>query len=271
MLTVWKEGDRKLSKVAEYPSDMGKNEGDKGAEGDQKTPEGIYFFQKLLEGPGLPFELYGSRAFTMDYPNLFDRRLGRKGSGIWLHAVPDKVGLERGSRGCVVVRNDAIKEVSQYITLERTPIVVYDTVVYVEESERQKAAKEVEDWLKTWITAWKSKDLDKYMTFYSQTFTGNGMNWNQWKAYKKNLNFAYSSIEVQLYAPVVYEHNKGWVIRALQAYKSEKHEDFGEKTLHLAKEDGQLRIIEEAWSPVKRNEAIQNLARCCEATTPETN
>jgi murein L,D-transpeptidase YafK len=268
LLTVWKEDDRKLAKVAEYPSDMGKNEGDKGAEGDHKTPEGIYFFQKLLEGPGLPFELYGSRAFTMDYPNLFDRRLGRKGSGIWLHAVPDKVGLERGSRGCVVVRDDAIKEIGKYITLEKTPIVVYDAVAYVEEPERQKGAKEVEDWLKTWITAWKSKDLEKYMSFYSPTFNGNGMNKDQWKVYKKNLNFAYENINVQLYAPVVFEHNKGWVIRSLQEYKSEKHEDFGEKTLHLQKEDGELKIIEESWVAVKRNEEIQNLAKCCESETP---
>ncbi len=194
VLTVWREEERKLIKVAEYPSDMGKQNGDKEAAGDHKTPEGIYFLQKQLEGSGLPFDLYGSRAFTMDYPNLFDRRLGRKGSGIWLHAVPDKVGLERGSKGCVVVRNDSILELTKYIALGKTPIVVYDSVSYVNETDRQKSAKEVEDWLKTWITAWKSKNLDKYMSFYSETFNGNGMNRAQWREYKNNLNFNYESI-----------------------------------------------------------------------------
>ncbi|MEQ1878739.1 MAG: hypothetical protein ABL958_19005 [Bdellovibrionia bacterium] len=102
------------------------------------------------------------------------------------------------------------------------------------------------------------------MSFYSETFNGNGMNRAQWREYKNNLNFNYESIQVQLFAPVVYEHNKGWIIRALQDYKSEKHQDFGEKVLHLAKEDGELKIIEESWNSVRKSEAVQNLAKCCE-------
>jgi murein L,D-transpeptidase YafK len=270
MLTVWKQEGPKLLKALEFPSDMGKNSGDKAAAGDFKTPEGIYFLQKLLEGPTLPFDLYGVRAFTMDYPNVFDRRSGKHGSGIWLHAIPDKVSLERGSRGCVVVRNEAILELSKYITPEKTPIIVYDSVPYAQEDERQKSVREVEEWMTRWLTAWKSKKLDDYMTYYSKEFAGNKMNWDQWRKHKAGLNETYQNIEVELYNPVIYEHGEGWVIRSLQAYRSDKHEDFGEKSLYLQSEDGQLKIIEESWAPVQQG-TVQNLAKCCETTTSAAN
>lgn len=271
LLTVWKQEGTKLSKVTEFPSDMGKNSGDKDTEGDHKTPEGIYFLQKLLEGPGLPYELYGQRAFTMDYPNVFDRRLGKGGSGIWLHAIPDKVSLERGSRGCVVVRNEAIMKLSEYVTPEKTPIIVYESVAYSDESERQKTVREVEDWLARWVASWRTKNLEQYMSFYSSSFIGNGMNFAQWKKHKENLNATYQTIEVDLFSPVVYEHAKGWVVRSLQGYRSDKHEDFGEKTLYLQKENGALKIIEEQWAAVERNDKIQNLAKCCEPMAAASN
>ncbi|MCB0386589.1 MAG: hypothetical protein KDD43_14450, partial [Bdellovibrionales bacterium] len=68
-LTVWKYESGNLSQVAVYPSDMGRKPGDKTVLGDLKTPEGIYFFQSTYVGGQLDFNEYGSRAFTMDYPN----------------------------------------------------------------------------------------------------------------------------------------------------------------------------------------------------------
>jgi murein L,D-transpeptidase YafK len=267
MLTLWKQEANKLLKVKEFPSDMGKEGGDKTSEGDHKTPEGIYFLQKLMEGPGLTYDLYGVRAYTMDYPNVFDRRLGKSGSGIWLHAIPEKLTLERGSRGCVVVRNEAITELGKYITLEKTPILIYESVAYTPAVEHEKTLNETEAWLGRWLQAWKSKNIDDYMKFYSEKFTGNGMNWTQWKKHKTGLAQMYNEIDVHLFAPVIFQHEKGWVVRTLQAYKSDKHEDFGEKTLYLQYENDQLKIIEENWGPVERNDAIQNLAQCC-STVP---
>jgi murein L,D-transpeptidase YafK len=270
-LSLWKNENQKLAKVNEFPSDMGKNAGDKSAEGDHRTPEGIYFLQKLMEGPGLPYDLYGIRAFTMDYPNVFDKRVGKGGSGIWLHAIPDKVSLERGSRGCVVVRNETIMELSKYIVPEKTPILIYESVAYVSEAERQKSMNEVEAWLGQWLRAWKTKDLDRYMTFYSEKFSGNGMNYDQWKKHKTGLNQTYAQIDVELFSPVIYGHADGWVIKSLQSYRSDKHEDFGEKTLYVQQEGDRLKIIEENWTPVIRNESVQNLAKCCSVTDVSAN
>jgi hypothetical protein len=46
-LTVWKWNNDKPTLVASYPTDIGRNNGDKVAEGDHRTPEGVYFFQSI--------------------------------------------------------------------------------------------------------------------------------------------------------------------------------------------------------------------------------
>ena len=124
VLTVWKNENGKIQKIKEYPSDIGKNAGVKVARDDAKTPEGIYFFQKMIEGRALDSSQYGKRAFTTNYPNLFDLREGKTGAGIWLHAIPETKTLQRGSRGCVVVRNESILDVSPFIQLHTTPFVI---------------------------------------------------------------------------------------------------------------------------------------------------
>ncbi|MGE5085134.1 MAG: L,D-transpeptidase family protein, partial [Bacillota bacterium] len=94
-LTVFERDGEKIKKVEEYPADIGKNGGNKTKRDDARTPEGIYFLEKRLSQPDIPFNLYGALAFTTNYPNLFDRRQNKTGSGIWLHAIPDTVALTR--------------------------------------------------------------------------------------------------------------------------------------------------------------------------------
>jgi murein L,D-transpeptidase YafK len=118
-LQVYERKGETIEKILDFPSDMGKALGNKSKRDDFRTPEGIYFFEKKLNQPEIPYNLYGELAFTTDYPNVFDRRDSKTGSGIWLHAVPDTVPLTRGSRGCVVVRNEVIRKLKEYIKLKK--------------------------------------------------------------------------------------------------------------------------------------------------------
>jgi hypothetical protein len=53
-------------------------------------------------------------AITLDYPNAYDRLEGKSGDGIWLHATnePIRPYLPNKTRGCVVISNDDIQELS---------------------------------------------------------------------------------------------------------------------------------------------------------------
>jgi murein L,D-transpeptidase YafK len=245
----WKGQD--LQKIAEYPADIGKQTGDKMKENDHKTPVGIYFLQKAMTQPEIPFNLYGNLAFATDYPNIFDRRDDKTGSGIWLHAVPDSVPLTRGSRGCVVVRNDVIKDLRKYVRLEQTPILIFDEVKYIDAHQYQSQRKKFLTDFEAWRSAWESQDVDAYIKYYDPTFRNDSMNFKQWYQHKKRLKGFYSFIKVDLAPPLILQNKDQVVIRTLQRYESNIHKDYGEKTIHarLSPKFG-FQIIREDWRPI---------------------
>lgn len=258
LLTVWQKTDAGIAKVTEYPSDLGRKEGPKSSQGDYKTPEGIYFLMTMMEGPALAFKDYGVRAFTTNYPNLFDQREGKTGAGIWLHAVPDTVSLQRGSRGCVVLRNDAIKDISQYIKLTATPIIILDSMRMVSEDESKVSTFHLKKLFEDWRMSWENKNLESYISYYDDEFKSLGMSKDKWKAFKEGLNQKYQKIAVHFSEPVIYRSKGKVVIRALQGYNSDQHTDFGEKILYLVERpNNEFKIIGEEWAPVTNSEALQ--------------
>ncbi len=247
-LSVWHQTGNGLKEVASFTADLGKNAGDKRGEGDRKTPEGIYFLLDRLEGNSLDFKLYGKRAFTTDYPNFFDRSEGKTGSGIWLHAVPDDVPLTRGSRGCVVVRNDVILDLTKYVTLKRTPILIQSTTERLPAAELNKITSDLNQWVESWRAAWESKNIDSYIGFYGEGFKSMNMSKNQWKRYKQNLNSLYKEIQVKISRPAILADRNRAIVRFLQEYTSDKKSDFGEKVLYLKREGDGYRIVGEQWA-----------------------
>lgn len=248
-LSVWRFQSNIPQLVAYYPSDMGREPGNKQFLGDLKTPEGIYFFQNRYDSKQLNFNEYGSLAFTTDYPNFFDILDAKTGSGIWLHAIPENKSLLRGSRGCVVVRNEVIQKVSDFIMLRQTPFVIEERVQYVTPEERASNMIQLNAWLDGWRKSWENKDIDAYISHYGNEFKSLGMNRSSWKQYKENLNSRYQSIQVRTTDPVMVIHSNEAVIKFMQTYQSDKKADFGEKTLYLKKdEQGQFRIVGEEWT-----------------------
>lgn len=267
VLTVWQQSQGGLKEVAHFPADLGKNSGEKTTQGDFKTPEGIYFLQEKREGPGLDFSLYGKRAFTTDYPNFFDRLAGKTGGGIWLHAVPDTVPLTRGSKGCVVVRNEVIMDISQYVKLGRTPILIQDKAQLVPTRDLERSSNEVARWLEGWRASWEAKDINTYITHYSDEFHSLNMNRHQWRNYKSRLARLYKSIAVRLSKPLIFVDRTNAIVRFLQEYNSESHSDIGEKVLYLKKTNEGYRIVGETWSEESGDLARQEIDRSKDATS----
>jgi len=251
-LYVFERDGDSIKKVEELTTDIGKNNGKKEKENDYKTPEGIYFFQEKKTQPEIPFKLYGSMAFTMDYPNLFDRLEGKTGYGIWLHSVPDDVPLTRGSRGCVVVRNDEIARLEKYITFKQTPILIFDKVNYVTVSEHKRLRDEKAQFLKGWIEAWESKDIDRYISYYDESFSAPGFKSQRaWKKHKTRLKDLYGFIQVRLDQPFLLVHADKMIVRTLQKYTSDQHTDYGVKVVYAVLKNGQYRIVREEWTAAK--------------------
>lgn len=260
-LSVFERNGELIKKVDEFPADIGSKGGNKTKRDDHKTPEGIYFLEERLSQPEIPFGTYGAMAFTTNYPNLFDKRENKTGSGIWLHAVPDSVPLTRGSRGCVVVRNEVIKKLADYIKLRETPILIFDHVKYVTKQEHDLRRQGLSEFVEKWRQAWENQDVESYMTFYDKDFKAPGFNFDSWKKHKTNLKSKYDFIKVHLSQPYIVQHNEQLLVKTLQRYESDKHVDYGVKTIYAMKSGDTYKIIREEWAPFSRSEVTAAIAR----------
>lgn len=269
-LSVFERFGEKIRKVEEYPADIGKNGGNKTKRDDHKTPEGIYFLEQKLSQPKIPFSLYGELAFTTNYPNLFDQRQNKTGSGIWLHAIPDSVPLTRGSRGCVVVRNDVIKKLADYIKLRETPILIFDEVDYLSKEEHEKRRLSLNSFVEDWRKAWENNDLEKYMSFYDQDFKAPGFNFQTWKNHKSNLKNKYQYTKIHLSQPYIVQHNEQLLVKTLQRYESDKHIDYGVKTIYALRNGDSYKIIREEWAPFSEKEVTAAITRETAMNTPSS-
>lgn len=250
-LQVWKLENDLPHMVSEYPADIGKRKGEKTKENDHRTPVGIYFLNTKKTQPEIPFELYGSRAFTTDYPNVFDRREAKGGHGIWLHAIPDKTALTRGSRGCVVVRDQVIHELENVILLKKTPLIINENVDINNLEQYKKRQTELNASIETWRAAWESEDIDSYLHFYDETFKNDKMDIKQWATHKRKIKGLYQFIKVALGHPMILMNKDQVVIRMTQKYTSDLHTDYGVKTIHAfySPQYG-FKIVREDWAPL---------------------
>ena len=222
------------------------NNGTKNREGDKKTPNGVYFFRGILDDDQLP-EKYGVRAFTMDYPNAFDRLLNKTGYGIWLHAVDEeaRVEISYDTEGCVVVTNEDILELSELIALNATPIIIDDTISTASEDNLRDEREKILELVHDWADAWQNKDIDRYMDCYDERFHSYGRTKSQQRSYKENLNRVYKTIEVNLSDIRIYSYHDYYVVGFIQEYRSDRFYAKGPKKLYLSKAEDGVRIFAE--------------------------
>ena len=156
----------KYSKVFETVCSTGKNPGSKRIAGDAKTPNGIFFATRILENPGPP-ETYGSLAFTLDYPTLSDKRAGKDGNNIWIHGTTKPL-LPQQSNGCVVLSDEDMKKLANFIHLNRTPVIISESINWVDQDYLSDSRDEFEKILWSWNKAFVEKNLKEIDSLYAE-------------------------------------------------------------------------------------------------------
>jgi murein L,D-transpeptidase YafK len=225
----------------------GENSGGKKSRGDKRTPEGVYFFTRVIESKNLS-SIYGIRAFPMDYPNLFDRMDYLRGDGIWLHGT-DKPLTPYSTNGCIVLDNRDVAELSQYLRLRQTPIIIEEKILYTTLKELNEERERFRAYLAEWKRSWETKQLDEYMSFYSKDFQSKGLNWKSWRDYKYRLIQQYKNIQITIDPPTILKHNRNVVAAFFQSYRSDHYFNEGTKRLYFTPEGNDWKIIGEEWNP----------------------
>ena len=119
--------DGRYRHIKSYAVGTGENQGKKKREKDEKTPEGIYFNTKTYRDTKIT--IFGDRAFGLNYPDVFDKFEGNRGSGIFIHGSDKDVSLF-STNGCVALNNADIANLDKHIQFKKTPVIIGESLPY---------------------------------------------------------------------------------------------------------------------------------------------
>lgn len=236
--------------VADYYVSHGKAGTDKRVEGDNKTPLGVYEVTSFIEQAKLP-DLYGIGAFPINYPNEWDRRLGRTGHGIWLHGTPSNTYARPplSSEGCVTLANQDFLKLSSFVQPGLTPVIISSEIEWLSmdhwQAERRALQLAIEDWRRDWENV---GDVRRYLSHYSRDFRSDSQNFAEWSDQKRKLAANRQWIKVRLDKLSMFR-NPGRddivVVTFEQDYRSDGLSDRVRKRQYWQKEDGHWKIVYE--------------------------
>lgn len=170
-----------LQLVADYYISVGKLGTAKVAEGDQRTPLGVYYITSNLDPKSLK-DFYGSGALPISYPNVLDAKRGKTGSGIWLHGTPPTQFSRppQATDGCVVLANPDLQHIIRTVEVRTTPVVITNELQWVAPQSTRSASKPFEETLMGWRNAKAAGNLQQLLSYYTPDFSSNGKTLAQW-------------------------------------------------------------------------------------------
>lgn len=245
----------KLALAKAYPCIVGKNIKDKEKVGDMATPEGIHFFVEFIPGSKLP-KNYGMGAFVLNYPDFLDKKEGKTGDGVWLHGHDPQKRLDevQSTKGCVVMDNDSLRELSTAIKLGTTPIVIVDRLAFRSADNQKRVAQDITTFISGWQKAWEGVDMKKFLQFYSRDFkAADGTDLETFGQRKEQVSKGKKFIQVRLDRKVIMLSQKDQgdiaVVRFRQVYRSNNFNGVSIKSLYLKKGQKGWQIIGEFALP----------------------
>ena len=170
-----------LRLLADYYTSLGKSGIEKSAEGDLRTPLGVYFITSNLDPKSLK-DFYGAGALPINYPNPYDARRGKTGGGIWLHGTPPTQfsRAPKATDGCVVLANPDLQRIIGTVEVRTTPVVIAQSLNWVAPTSVQAEQRRFGEALQAWRSAKASGDVPRTLQFYTADFSGNGKTLAEW-------------------------------------------------------------------------------------------
>ena len=247
----------KYNLINTYQVSTGREQGNKVRRGDLKTPEGLYitsiFFDEetLLNRYGSIASQYGYGAYELGYPNELDRIRRKTGSGIWIHGT-DVPLTAYDSEGCIRFDNDVISYFKNDINLTNTPVIINDTIEWVEIDFLLQEIEEILLIISKWLNSWIEQDIYEYLSFYCHDdFISHRqkMDYSSWENHKKRIFNPNSLVQINLTNYEYYYANNLLLVTFIQEYKSPLVQSKGKKSIVLKKANDSWIIIQEEFYP----------------------
>ena len=223
----------------------GKNTGTKVKEGDLKTPIGVYKITNKLSKVD-PF--YGPFALVTNYPNKFDKSLGRTGHGIWIHGVPlENKKRDPYTKGCIALDNNKLQKLNSNIVISNSLLIINDN---------KKVSSSISDItlilsnIYSWREAWKYSNINSYLSFYSKKDfkRANGSRFNRFKDYKTRIFRRKGKKIINLtninIIPYPNHLNKNmYKITMHEEYRAKNYKYIGKKELYVEIINNKMKIL----------------------------
>lgn len=180
-LYLFENGTDGLKLVADFYVSVGKSGTEKKAEGDLRTPLGIYYITSHLDRSALS-DFYGSGALPINYPNMLDVRRGKTGKGIWLHGTPPEQFSRppKATDGCVVLANPDLLKIIRTVAAGSTPVVIAERLTWISTQAARAQGDSFQSTLNAWRSAKSTADLNGLLDFYAPDFNSYGRTLQQW-------------------------------------------------------------------------------------------
>lgn len=183
---------------ADFYVTIGKNGGEKKYAGDKRTPLGVYFTsakltQKLAD-------MYGDAAYPLSYPNEWDKRQGKTGSGIWLHGTPHDTysRAPQSSDGCIVLSNQDLNTLMPILQQGNVPVIVSKGMEWLKPNQTPKDKQALLDSVETWRKDWESQETEVYLSHYASEFSNGSLDFSHWAEEKRRIQASKPSVDIKL-------------------------------------------------------------------------
>ncbi|MDO6593447.1 murein L,D-transpeptidase family protein [Neptuniibacter sp. 1_MG-2023] len=240
--------------VKDFYASYGRGGVGKEKRGDLKTPLGVYFITGRLEDKNLPSR-YGSGALPLNYPNVWDERLGRTGNGIWLHGSPVETYSRppKASEGCISLTNPDFIELDQKIDFKDTPVLVGHNIRWIKKQDWLAQSERFNSLIERWAADWESLDHSRYIQNYATNYHDGKRDLKQFSSYKKRVNSSKEFIDVNVDNLSLYRYpdNPDLVVATFrQDYKSSNLQGKSIKRQYWTFENDRWRIAYEGLPSV---------------------
>ena len=140
-LYLFVNGPDGLKLERDFYVSLGKLGIDKQANGDLRTPIGVYWITSALTAQQIAPQ-FGRAALGINYPNAWDRQQGRSGRGLFVHGVPEALVARQpfATDGCVALANDDMQYLETRLAAVETPVVIARQLQWVPHGALQQAA-----------------------------------------------------------------------------------------------------------------------------------
>jgi murein L,D-transpeptidase YafK len=249
-LYVFRNANGAPEPVADFYVTIGKRGSEKAREGDQKTPLGVYLVTSTVAKERLT-DFYGPGAFPLNFPNDVDKKLGRTGSGIWIHGTPSETYSRPpwASDGCVVLANEDFARLEKFIRPGNTPVIIAPSVEWQSAQDWGAFRAAFEGYVTQWKRDWESLNMDAYLGHYSSQFDADGKDINEWSSNKRRVNAPKSFVKVEINNLSVFEYSTAinqppmMMVTFDQEYKSSNNASRMKKRQYWQREDGRWKIV----------------------------